>query len=253
MIASQLPRSSRRRRTLTLAGFVLLACTGYGYAIWWPTATLFTGTVSALPQTEVSKRIALTFDDGPDPAVTPRILDALRDAGAHATFFFCGERAAHAPDLVKRTHAEGHAIGNHSWRHDALVFASTPAIADDLDRTNAALRTAIGDPATSIVLFRPPFGLRDWRVLREASSRGMTSVMWSVSPRDWQAPEPSTIVERVLADARDGAIVLLHDGDARKATGRPHTADALPQILAELSRRGFRCVALDPSSFGSSQ
>lgn len=251
MSAPPRPRSPRKRRALGIAVVVLLTCASYGYAMWWPTATVFHGTVSELPRSEGSKRIALTFDDGPDRNVTPRILDALRDAGAHATFFFCGERATLAPDLVKRAHAEGHAVGNHSWRHDALVFASNPTIAEDLDRTNAALRAAIGDPAVSIELFRPPFGLRDWRVLRESSSRGMTSVLWNTSPRDWQEPDPATIVERVLSQASDGAIVLLHDGDARKGTGRPHTADALPRILAELSRRGFQCVALDRSSFGS--
>ena len=211
-----------------------------GYAAFSTDSCLF-GAVVARSPTAVNS-VALTFDDGPDPTVTPRILDALAAAGAHATFFLVGERAEAAPDLVKRIAASGHQIGNHSARHSWLPLHSRATIESDLAQTQASLTRIAGIAPT---VFRPPYGCRDPRVLECAEQLSLTTVLWSVTPRDWQEPPAATIAERVLADVRSGDVVLLHDGDAAEHRGRPNTADALPAILAGLRARGLTPVRVD--------
>ncbi len=186
--------------------------------------------------------VALTFDDGPDLVVTPRILDALRAAGAHATFFLVGERAQQAPDLVRRIVSEGHQVGNHSMRHAWLPLHAKDTIDADLNDTQAILSSICGAPPT---VFRPPYGCRDPRVLAAAERLSMTTILWSVTPLDWKEPPPDTIARRVLDDVKAGDIVLLHDGDAGESRGRPNTADALPAILSGLAEKKLTAVRLD--------
>lgn len=244
-------RPRRRIRVAVAISLALAIVLIVGYGAWWPTSQLFGETLHSLPANPRSPRVALTFDDGPDPDVTPGVLDVLRDAGAHATFFVCGERAAESPELVARAVAEGHSLGNHSWRHDALIFLSADAIASDLARTDEALLGAAKRPGFAVRWFRPPYGLRDPRVLDAAATLGKTTVMWNQSPRDWQDATAVRIVERVMSDLHDGAIVLLHDGDARRRCGRPETLAALPELLARLRAAGFTCVALDEVDLGA--
>lgn len=235
-------RPLARRITRTLAVLMLIAA-GYGYAAWSPTCRWFGEVIVEGPKANPSSpRVALTFDDGPDPEVTPMILDALAAERVHATFFVVGERVTKHPHLVARIVAEGHSLGNHSFDHPPLIALTGARIDQQLDDTAAAITAAIGH---DVKWFRPPFGLRDPRVLSRARQRGMQTVLWSCSPRDWQEPPPEEIRSRVLAEVTDGAIVLLHDGDARAGCGRPHTAQALPELLRELKSRGFRIVSLD--------
>jgi peptidoglycan/xylan/chitin deacetylase (PgdA/CDA1 family) len=233
---------TRRRLAFGLAVAAvttLMAACLWLYAAMTPSCTWFGHAYVASPPGR--KRVALTFDDGPHPQVTPRILDILAQHGARATFFVLGERALQQPEIVQRIVREGHAIGNHSYDHRALAFISRDAIASDLAMAQQNIGVVSGRPAT---WFRPPYGLRDHRVLAAAESLGMQTALWSHSPRDWQDPSPVELRER-MASAPDGAIVLLHDGDAGGAAGRPNTAEALPGILADLAARGLRPVTLD--------
>jgi peptidoglycan/xylan/chitin deacetylase (PgdA/CDA1 family) len=168
--------------------------------------------------------IALTFDDGPDPEVTPRVLDTLRRYNAKATFFLYGERVPGNRGVVRRIHLSGHEIGNHTWSHRKLSELSPREIEADIARAQNAI-TAAGAPAPS--LFRPPYG--DFNVMVR-SHIAMTVVAWNIDPEDWKATKPQQVVDRVLKNAKPGAIIDLHD------TYRV-TADALDPILADLSQK----------------
>lgn len=147
--------------------------------------------------------MALTFDDGPDPASTPRLLDLLAARGARATFFLIGMQAARHPDIVARIRAEGHAVGNHSWSHPSLPALSAAEAEAEIRRGFEAL------PGTT--LFRPPFGDQNFRTHRLARQQGATVVLWSVMAQDWRDDDAETMAGRVLAAAAPGAIVLMHD------------------------------------------
>jgi peptidoglycan/xylan/chitin deacetylase (PgdA/CDA1 family) len=162
--------------------------------------------VGSLVAVETSgKLLALTFDDGPDPASTPELLDVLARRGMRATFFLVGERAARHPELVARIAAEGHAIGNHSWDHPSLPKLTRGQIAAQLDRTRAALAPHGG------ALMRPPYGSQSPKSYLAARARGYRVVMWGVSGGDWRGDGAEAVAGRILAKVAPGAIVLLHD------------------------------------------
>ena len=151
---------------------------------------------------------ALTFDDGPDPETTPRLLDLLARHGAKATFFLIGRRVARHPGLVARIASEGHAIGNHSWDHPALPRLSAAAITDQLRRTTAAI-SAAGAPRPR--LMRPPYGDQSLASHLAARRLGLRVVAWSTVGADWSDDDGPTLAARVLEGLHPGAIVLLHD------------------------------------------
>lgn len=189
------------------------------------------GTVTGVRTAE--KAAALSFDDGPDPEATPRLLDLLGRAGAKATFFLVGARAARHPGLVARIAAEGHAVGNHGWDHPALPTLGPAAVTGQLRRTAAAIEAA-GVPRPR--LMRPPYGDQSWLSHLAARRLGLTVTGWSVVGADWEADDGATIAARVLAGLHPGAIVLLHDslaswGDERFRDRGP-TLDAVAAVLA---------------------
>lgn len=155
-------------------------------------------------RTEV-KAMALTFDDGPDPATTPVLLDLLARLGAKATFFLVGARAQRHPELVARIAAEGHEIGNHGWSHRSLPTLSEAEITRELTRTREVLQ------GQGQALMRPPFGDATAAVNTTVRRLGYTMVIWNVSGEDWYDDDAETIARRILDRARPGAIVLLHD------------------------------------------
>ncbi|MFC3503040.1 polysaccharide deacetylase family protein [Micromonospora krabiensis] len=188
-------------------------------------------------------KVALTFDDGPDPQYTPQVLAALREYGVRATFCLVGENAQNHPDLVQAIVDDGHTICNHSWNHDVTLGSrSTDEIRRDLLRTNAAIRAAV--PDAPIVWYRQPGGAWTYPVVSVAHSLGMTPIHWTVDPADWEAPGASRITTSVLAAVEPGSVVLLHDAGG----SRQGTVDALHRILADLTSR-FELEALptDPT------
>lgn len=247
---------------LALAWSVVLAVSG-GACAGWTTFALAAGTLAWLgllafgavhPAAGVFGRVvwrgdggravvALTFDDGPNEPCTSRLLDVLRAEGVRATFFLVGANAESHPDVVRRIAAEGHSIGNHSYNHRALIACSRAALAEELDRTQAAL-TRISGRAPE--LFRPPFGFRDPRVLAAARARGLTTVQWSVVAWDWRRPGAERIADAVLRGAGPGSIVLLHDGsETERGADREQTVEAVRRLVPALRGRGLSFVTVD--------
>lgn len=187
--------------------------------------------------------VALTFDDGPNPEATPRILDALAREGVPATFFVLGRHADRWPALVARAAAEGHALGNHGWHHRKLHRRLPAFVRADLERGTASIVAAAGRrPA----LFRAPHGFRSPWVTPIARSLGQATVGWSLGVWDSARPGADAIVTRTVRGVRPGSIVLLHDGDGYDAAGdRSQTAEALPRIIRALRDRGYRFVPLE--------
>ena len=186
--------------------------------------------------------VALTFDDGPNPEATPRILDALGEAGVHATFFILGRHAEHWPALVRRVRDEGHALGNHGYFHRKLHFKSPRYVREDLGRGSDAIADACGMRPT---LFRAPHGFRSPWVNGIAASLGERVIGWSLGVWDSDRPGADVIAQRTVVGARPGSILLLHDGDGYDPAGdRTQTAAAVPRIVADLQGRGYRFVTV---------
>jgi len=191
-------------------------------------------------------RVALTFDDGPDPKWTPRILDILRDKKAPAAFFVLGTQAQHYPDLVERIVREGHEIGNHSYTHQNLAEASDQQIELELNATTRLIEAVTG---RSTAYFRPPYNSDgtpvepgELRALRVARDLGYLTVTQSIDPDDWEKPGADALLRRVKAQrAAGGAVILLHDGGGN----RSQTIAALPGIIDYLRERGDEIAPLN--------
>jgi peptidoglycan/xylan/chitin deacetylase (PgdA/CDA1 family) len=189
--------------------------------------------------------VALTFDDGPNPEWTPKFLDVLKANGARGTFFVIGEALEKHREITRRTWEEGHALGNHSWSHPSLPTLSFAAQLEELNRCTAALGGATR-------LFRPPYGHQSISSRRAARRAGLTVVAWSVQINDWRNQAPAELRDKLRAEMRPGAIVLLHDsiylqaGEGRKPgllVDRGPLLEALDTVLAE-SRDRFEFVTV---------
>jgi peptidoglycan-N-acetylglucosamine deacetylase len=190
------------------------------------------------------KVLALTFDDGPDPRFTPKILDILAEKGVKATFFIVGSAGALNTGILQRIYAEGHAIGNHTFTHLNTSIASPERLQFELNATQRLIESTIGARTT---LFRPPYGddlepqtIDGAQVLTLAGSLGYLSIGMDIDPKDWRRPLSHQIVDATIAEASkgEGKVILLHDaGGLRNAT-----VEALPQIIDKLQAAGFRFV-----------
>jgi peptidoglycan-N-acetylglucosamine deacetylase len=179
--------------------------------------------------------VAITFDDGPHPQNTPRLLDMLRARNVKATFYVIGRSVDLYPQVVRRTVAEGHEIGNHTHTHRLLSKLSDAEVRTEMSRCRDAIARASGvQPRT----MRPPYGglLQRQRELVHAEF-GYPTILWSVDPLDWKRPGPSVVTSRILAGASSGGIILGHDLHAQ-------TVDAMPATLDGLLRRGFKFVTV---------
>jgi len=188
------------------------------------------------------RRIALTFDDGPNPAATPRILDTLRSENVVATFFLLGKHVERWPELAKRVADEGHAIGNHGYFHRKLEMRSRAYVRDDLERGTAAILAATG---TRPKFLRAPHGFRNPWVTPIARSLEQATVGWTLGVWDSDRPGERAIAQRAIDGSRPGTILLLHDGDGYDPEGdRLQTAAALPLIIDGLRDRGYEFASL---------
>jgi peptidoglycan/xylan/chitin deacetylase (PgdA/CDA1 family) len=219
------------------------ACAAAGIFSWAavaPSAQLFGPTIR---RTEDASAMALTFDDGPNPAITPKLLDLLDRHNVRATFFVIGRSVRAFPSLAKQIADCGHVIGNHTDSHPALTFMSPRSIATELDLCEHAIEAAIGGRTRWM---RPPFGFRGPQlngVIQRRHCEGV--VMWSAKAWDWTAHNPDRVINR-LRHVRGGDIVLLHDGDHRTLEGdRRHTLAALEYWLPRWKDDGMRFVNLD--------
>ncbi|NOL43566.1 polysaccharide deacetylase family protein [Kribbella sandramycini] len=179
-----------------------------------------------------AKYVVLTFDDGPDPAYTPKVLEVLKKYDATATFFEVGKNVAKHPELTKAIHAAGHSIQNHTWAHQDLRHQTASAFRQQVQSTDEAIRAAGGVVPTCL---RPPYGGVSATVRQRAKALGKELVLWTIDSRDWSKPGSPAIVQRVLTGVRNGSVILLHDGGGN----RSQTVAALPQILATLKAQGY--------------
>jgi peptidoglycan/xylan/chitin deacetylase (PgdA/CDA1 family) len=188
------------------------------------------------------REIALTFDDGPNPEATPKVLDALRDHDVQATFFLLGRHVERWPAIARRIVQEGHAVGNHGYHHRRLHVRGRAYTRLDVRLGTQAIVDTTGVQPR---FFRAPHGFRNPWVNGIASEVGQRVVGWTLGVWDTDKPGADVIAQRVRRGARPGSIVLLHDGDAYDAEGdRLQTADALPRIIQDLRAKGFRFALL---------
>lgn len=221
---------------LGLAGSAALVAAGALHGGYHRNSPVFGRVLSRLPD-HALPRVALTFDDGPNPEATPLILDALAAQGVRATFFVLGRHAERWPELVARAAAEGHQVANHGYHHRKLHVRGPGWVRRDLELGTAAIVKACG---TRPAFFRAPHGFRSPWVVPIAASLGQRTVGWGLGVWDSDRPGTEVIARRTLEKARARDIILLHDGDGYDPAGdRSQTAAALPAIIAGLRSRGF--------------
>lgn len=187
--------------------------------------------VSSAMVTEPPK-IALTFDDGPSASYTPLLLDGLKERGVRATFFLIGENAQKHPEIVKRLYEEGHLIGNHTYHHVEITKVSNEEAVQEIMDTNEVIRSITGKNPEYM---RPPFGL--WQRKLELNLE-VLPVMWTIDPLDWTTENVDEIVNKVVTEAEENDIILLHD--CYKTS-----VEAALKIVDILKEKGFEFVTVD--------
>ena len=232
------------------------AAGGLACAAFHPRSEIFGQHIHA---TRSAGKLAITFDDGPNPSITPQLLDLFEKYDACATFFVMGEFVRDAPDIVRETLSRGHAIGNHTEHHPNLLWLSPSRIREELEDCSGALSEVIGGTPK---WFRPPFGLRNPWVIPTANKLGMQAVMWTLLPGDWRAQSAEWLIPRLdpiacraaansdghgnFRDDVPGDILCLHDGYHRHQNGdRRHTLKALEYWLPRWRDLGLKFVTID--------
>jgi peptidoglycan-N-acetylglucosamine deacetylase len=230
-------------RTAIALGAGAAAVALYGAQV--PTAQLYGPTIHRFPRAH--GELALTFDDGPNPRETPRLLDLLDAYGAKATFFLIGRWAAREPALVREIAARGHAIGNHTYTHPTMPLHSAGMLRDNLARCRGAVERAgvTFSRAGGAMLMRPPYGRRGPGTLKVLADEGYVPVTWSVTGYDWRSWETAERIARRCAHARDGDLILLHDGSDRDPRhDRSRSLAAARAALEHHTERGARFVTV---------
>ena len=184
------------------------------------------------------ENIYLTFDDGPDENITPRLLELLSKHKIKATFFMVGQKAERYPEIVLQIHKNGHAIGNHSYTHPHLIFKSKESIEEEIKRTDEAVFEITGKRPT---LFRPPHGQFGFAVLSILKSTNHRMVLWSASSQDYKVKTSTEKIQaRMKKYVRPGKIVLMHDGHLQSQ----HMLEALKNSLDRFKEKNLKFSAL---------
>lgn len=174
--------------------------------------------------------VALTFDDGPHPQLTPQLLDVLRKEGVRATFYVIGRNVETYPEIARRIVAEGHEIANHSWSHPTLTAISAARLEKEITSTTEVIQRVTGRTPTNM---RPPYGAVNERVRQSMfKNHGFDVIMWSVDPLDWRRPGAAVVRQRLVDGAKAGGILLAHDI-------HPGTIEAMPGTIRDLKAKGF--------------
>lgn len=228
-----------------MAGAAGLAVGGYSYASRWPASQIFGRTLIAPRR---SDELALTFDDGPNPQWTPRLLDLLAEHNVRATFFMVGKFAKVERELARRVIEAGHLVGNHSWTHPHLSRSPASQVLDELTRTNDVLAGLTGKP---VRFFRPPFGARRPYVLKLARQLGLVPVMWNAMTNDWSDLPADTVADSLTRQidrnqSRGFASnIVLHDGGHLALGANRGQSVAAAGRLLERYHRTHTFVTLD--------
>jgi peptidoglycan/xylan/chitin deacetylase (PgdA/CDA1 family) len=187
--------------------------------------------INRLPTQE--KVVCLTFDDGPSPKTTPKVLAILKKYNVPATFFVLGQCAKRSPDLLATIVNNGHTLANHSYFHKVMPSLTAEQQNKELEETNKLLAPVSGDPQW----FRPPYGSCNPALKARVESKGMKVVLWSIDPLDWKKPSPAVLKKRVSDHLHPGAIILLHDIHASTVKG-------LEGVIQAILKKGYRIVPL---------
>lgn len=192
---------------------------------------------------QIEKRVALTFDDGPNPPYTLQILDILDRYDVDATFFLIGKNVEAYPEVAREIVERGQLVGNHSFTHPDLLKLNAAQISWEMDATTKIIEQVTGVRPT---VFRPPHGFRDPIVLEKAKERNLQVVQWTLMARDWKNPGAEVIADRIVRRIQNGSIILLHDGDGLVHGGdRSQTVAATVLIIERLQKAGYRFVTVD--------
>jgi len=213
---------------------LLVALGGFGPGVFAEEGPICQGT-------DTGNSVALTFDDGPSPRFTPKILQLLLKYGARATFFVLGGHAAHYPQLIKKLVQAGQEVENHSYGHIRFSEKDKSAWEREIERTELEL-DLLGCPNHD--LFRPPYSDYNKSLLSFLDHTRQHLVLWSVDSADWREPDANTIAVNVLSHVKPGAIVIFHDSDETEKADRHPTIEALDLILPALQARGYKCVTV---------
>ena len=185
---------------------------------------------------DVAKKIALTFDDGPHPRYTEQLLDGLKERNVVATFFVTGENAQNYPNIIRREQEEGHLIGNHTYSHIQLTSGNRETFREELVKTNELLENITGEKVSFV---RPPYGSWDKSFEKELN---MFPVLWNIDPLDWCSHNAECIAAKVVENAGDGDIILMHDYYDTSVT-------AALEVVDVLQKRGFQFVTVEEILF----
>jgi peptidoglycan/xylan/chitin deacetylase (PgdA/CDA1 family) len=188
----------------------------------------------------LSGKVALTFDDGPDPAHTPRVLDVLAAHGITASFFLIGERAAREPALARRIADEGHDLGNHTWSHRSLWLSGPRETVRQVGQGHAAIAEAAGAAPR---FFRPPWGMTNLALFPLLRKLRTPCIFWTVQTEGRRPAAGALQIERARRRTRSGAILDLHDADGVPGAGA-RLLEALPGMIAAIRSRGLSLVPL---------
>lgn len=237
-------RRSRRVRRLAASAIILLA----GYALWaWyddyhrrPDLQMMGELVNHVPMQE--KLLALTFDDGPSPANTQKLLDALARHHVRATFFMIGRHIEEHPDIARAVLAAGHQIGNHTYSHHHMVWQTPGFTAREIDRTDELIR---GIGYTGDILFRAPYGEKFLILPYELRKRGKTNVTWDIGTNDWATQDVDKLLEPATTWGGPGSIILFHDGNEEADPERPGTIEAVERTIEKREAEGYKFVTMD--------
>jgi peptidoglycan/xylan/chitin deacetylase (PgdA/CDA1 family) len=221
------------------AGAVAGAVTA-GWHSMSPVSQLYGRTFTGLPPG--TRKLALTFDDGPNDPWTPRLLEALGRHNVHATFFMIGSYVRERPGIASAVAKAGHEIGNHTFSHPNLIFSSPTSVRSELQQCSAAIEEATGQAAR---FFRPPFGGRRPDVLRAAESAGLRTIMWRASSHDWSLASDEAIVSKVRSQVRGGEVILMHDGSHRGfGWDRSRTVAAADELIRRYQGEGVEFLSV---------
>lgn len=194
------------------------------------------------------KMVALTFDDGPHPILTPKILDLLKKYHAKATFFVVGNKAEQFPDVLLRTYQEGHETGNHTYDHILGKQITADRLQTELEHTDQIIKKITG---TRTSLYRPVGGYCNAIIMDKAEENQKTIILWSwhLDVRDWQLPPANYISSKIIQGVQPGNIILLHDWISMENRTSSPTVEALEHILAYLKKNGYECVTVSELLF----
>jgi peptidoglycan-N-acetylglucosamine deacetylase len=222
------------------AALAASAVSAAGYQSMAPTGQWYGRTFVRLDRK--SRKLALTYDDGPNDPHTFKLLEVLAKHDVRATFFLIGRHVEKRPDIVRQLAQSGHVIGNHTYTHPNLIFCSAAQTKIQIQECTAALTEAVGDHSR---LFRPPFGGRRPSTLRVVRSLGLQPVMWNITGWDWKAPPAEQIVQKVSSKIRGGDVILLHDGDDGKmGADRSQTVIATDRLIERYKNEGYEFVTV---------